>query len=410
MKNLRLLPPLLFFILAIINLPQLTYTQTVAQGRNVFKIITSPTTFKTSTDILHWKPSSYTGSPWNLAMTDILDSGNFRKSAVFWIKHNMTTAPSSDIIVVRAASTTSRAPVNPTDAHFMVSLTASGSDTTVKLTYLVKGSSITTQTLISTLALKPYTWYGVYVSRSSVTSDDGVLFVYDPSTPNAGVYTQDIKQQTITPTGFQKTAATSSFYVDIGGDSQISTACNCQITNFNLLYKDDYSNTPATILELMKQPAYPLLNLQYLEIDDDVQLVKDYSNQNNVVFRGDSQFDTNRDTQLNYDQTTDGDVGHIYSQNGFDTIYPAFDLGRELTVSFWIQFSSRPSSITTDSRQVVFFKQNSVYPDMKLYVGFDGGATTITGVYLQSGQASTTQTFPTAITRGNGNSYSPLFS
>jgi len=53
----------------------------------------------------------------------------------------------------------------------------------------------------------------------------------------------------------------------------------------------------------MKQPAYPLLNLQYLEIDDDVQLVKDYSNQNNVVFRGDSQFDTNRDTQLNYDQT-----------------------------------------------------------------------------------------------------------
>jgi len=40
-----------------------------------------------------------------------------------------------------------------------------------------------------------------------------------------------------------------------------------------------------------------------LEIDDDVQLVKDYSSQNNVVFRGDSQFDSNRDTQLNYDQT-----------------------------------------------------------------------------------------------------------
>ena len=70
MKNLRLLPSLLFFILAIINLPHLTYSQTAAQGKNVFKIITSPQTFSTSTDILHWKPSSYTGSPWNLAMND----------------------------------------------------------------------------------------------------------------------------------------------------------------------------------------------------------------------------------------------------------------------------------------------------------------------------------------------------
>jgi len=80
------------------------------------------------------------------------------------------------------------------------------------------------------------------------------LFVYDPSTVSANAYAQDLKTQTITPTGFQKTAATSSFYIDIGGDSQISTACNCQITNFNFLYKD-YSNTAAVILELMKQPA-----------------------------------------------------------------------------------------------------------------------------------------------------------
>lgn len=161
----------------------------------------------------------------------------------------------------------------------------------------------------------------------------------------------------------------------------------------------------------------PLLYLQYLEIDDDVQLVKDFSNENNVVFRGDSQFDTTRDTQLNYDQTvmfqtlfyfnffskTNGDVGHIYSQNGFDTISPAFDLGREYTVSFWIQFSSRPSSITTDSLQPVFFKQNSLYTDMKVYAAFEATSTTITGVYLQSGATSTTVSFPTAINRGDGN-------
>jgi len=59
-----------------------------------------------------------------------------------------------------------------------------------------------------------------------------------------------------------------------------------------------------------------LLSLEFKEIDNSIQLTKDYSSINNVVFRGiseyllifwlcqgDSQFDTNRDTQLNYDQT-----------------------------------------------------------------------------------------------------------
>ena len=122
-KNFRLLTSLLIFFLAIFSLPKFASTQTSAQGRNVFKIITSPTTFKTSSDIIHFKPSAYTGSPWNLAMSDsnafsnllshicfslVLNGGNFQKTAIFWIKHNMTTAPSTDIIVVRAASTVSR--------------------------------------------------------------------------------------------------------------------------------------------------------------------------------------------------------------------------------------------------------------------------------------------------------------
>jgi len=40
---------------------------------------------------------------------------------------------------------------------------------------------------------------------------------------------------------------------------------------------------------------------------------------------------------------------------------------------------------------------------MKVYAAFEATATTITGVYLQSGAASTTVSFPTAITRGDGN-------
>jgi len=121
-NNFRLLTSLLIFFLALFSLPEFASTQTSAQGRNVFKIVTSPTTFKTSSDIIHFKPSAYTGSPWNLAISDsnpfptffltslslVLDSGNFQKTAVFWIKHNLTTAPSTDIIAVRAASTVSR--------------------------------------------------------------------------------------------------------------------------------------------------------------------------------------------------------------------------------------------------------------------------------------------------------------
>lgn len=53
-----------------------------------------------------------------------------------------------------------------------------------------------------------------------------------------------------------------------------------------------------------------------------------------------------------------GEVGHVYSQSGFDTIYPAFDLGREFTITFWLQFATRPSSVTNDTFQPVFFAQN----------------------------------------------------
>ena len=42
-----------------------------------------------------------------------------------------------------------RAPVIPTDAHFVVSLGQSGTDTIIKLTYLTNANTITSQTLIS---------------------------------------------------------------------------------------------------------------------------------------------------------------------------------------------------------------------------------------------------------------------
>jgi len=70
MNNFRLLSSLLIFFLAIFCQTELALTQTTSQGRSVFKIVTSPTTFKTSSDIIHFKPSSYTGSPWNLVMSD----------------------------------------------------------------------------------------------------------------------------------------------------------------------------------------------------------------------------------------------------------------------------------------------------------------------------------------------------
>ena len=88
------------------------------------------------------------------------------------------------------------------------------------------------------------------------------MFVYDASTVNvAGTnYENNMQQQTVTPGGYQKTGATTNFYIDIGGDSQISTPCDCEITNFNFLYKRDWSNDVNTALELIKQPPSKLPN------------------------------------------------------------------------------------------------------------------------------------------------------
>jgi hypothetical protein len=44
--------------------------------------------------------------------------------------------------------------------------------------------------------------------------------------------------------------------------------------------------------------------------------------------------------------------------DAFDTIYPAFDLGREFAISFWIQFNTKPAAVTSDTTQYVFFKQH----------------------------------------------------
>jgi hypothetical protein len=95
----------------------------------------------------------------------------------------------------------------------------------------------------------------VFVSRSSTSTDDrGILFVYDPSTIVGNNYNSDLQSVILTPLGYQKAAATSKFYIDIGGDSQTTIACNCDITNFNFLYKQDYFENATDILELIKQP------------------------------------------------------------------------------------------------------------------------------------------------------------
>ena len=85
--------------------------------------------------------------------------------------------------------------------------------------------------------------------------DKAALFIYDPSTITSNAYTID-RQQATTPAaaGYQATGATANFYIDIGGDTQISQAANCEIANFNFLYKHDYNDVTAVTLELMKQP------------------------------------------------------------------------------------------------------------------------------------------------------------
>lgn len=57
-------------------------------------------------------------------------------------------------------------------------------------------------------------------------------------------------------------------------------------------------------------------------------------------------------------EQANGDLGHIYTQDAFDTIYPAFDLGKEFAISFWIRFDTKPASVSDDTNQYVFFKQN----------------------------------------------------
>ncbi len=105
--------------------------------------------------------------------------------------------------------------------------------------------------------MKPFHWYGIYVARESITTQErAAFFVYDPSTKDGpGTnYVQDLQQRTDAIPGNPRNGATSNFYIDIGGDSQISVPCNCEITNFNFLYQRDFSNNLGTILELMKQP------------------------------------------------------------------------------------------------------------------------------------------------------------
>jgi len=105
--------------------------------------------------------------------------------------------------------------------------------------------------------LNPHTWYGVFISRFSSNQDRGAIFVYDTSNVNgAGTNYVNNLQQVLTPNpaGYSKTGATANFYIDIGGDSQISTPCNCEITNFNFLYKRYFSNDVNVALELIKSP------------------------------------------------------------------------------------------------------------------------------------------------------------
>ena len=58
------------------------------------------------------------------------------------------------------------------------------------------------------------------------------------------------------------------------------------------------------------------------------------------------------------DETANAERGHVYSQNQYDTIFPAFNLGREFAISFWARFTSAPATVADDSTQYVFYKEN----------------------------------------------------
>lgn len=141
--------------------------------------------------------------------------------------------------------------------------------------------------------MEPFVWYGVFVSRRSSASEDGVLFVYDPSNG----YTNDLQTSTATPVGFTATPPLNTFYIDVGGDLTGSKACSCEIANVNFFYNSYYTATAADMTEYIKAAPSKnlipivnlegvLLSLEFREIDSTLELVEDISSQNNVVFRG----------------------------------------------------------------------------------------------------------------------------
>jgi len=99
------------------------------------------------------------------------------------------------------------------------------------------------------------------------------------------------------------------------------------------------------------------------------------------------------------DETANAERGHVFSQNQYDTIFPAFNLGREFAISFWARFTSAPATVADDSTQYVFYKENSEYSDMQAYVGFIASPTEITDLIFRAGETVTTINLNNAITR-----------